>query len=62
VRELNARTAIGSSRWSVDGLRDLLTVQLARTTDHPTWVTLRQLLRSPNAIAFSITTAKFNAG
>jgi hypothetical protein len=61
MRELNARTDIGGSRWSVDGLRDLITVQLARMTNHPTWTTLRQALRPPNAIAFNITTAKFNA-
>jgi hypothetical protein len=62
MRELNARTDIGGSRWSVDGLRDLITVQLARMTNHPAWVRLRQSLRPPNAIAFNITTAKFNAG
>jgi hypothetical protein len=61
MRELNARTDIGGSRWSVDGLRDLITVQLARMTNHPTWATLRQALRPPNAIAFNIQTAKFNA-
>jgi hypothetical protein len=61
MRELNARTDIGGSRWSVEGLRDLITVQLARITNHPTWTTLRQALRPPNAIAFNITTAKFNA-
>jgi len=62
MRELNARTDIGGSRWSVDGLRDLITLQLARMTNHPTWTTLRQALRPPNAVAFNITTAKFNAG
>ena len=62
MRELNARTDIGGSRWSVEGLRDLLTVQLVRITNHPAWTTLRTSIRPPNAIAFSITTAKFNAG
>lgn len=62
MRELNARTDIGGSRWSVEGLRDLITVQLARMTNHPAWVRLRQSLRPPNAIAFNLTTAKFNAG
>jgi hypothetical protein len=62
MRELNARTDIGGSRWSVDGLRDLITVQLARMTNHPAWTTLRQSIRPPDAIAFTITTAKFNAG
>jgi hypothetical protein len=61
MRELNARTDIGGSRWSVDGLRDLITVQLARMTSHPAWTTLRQSLRPPNAITFTIQTAKFNA-
>lgn len=61
MRELNARTDIGGSRWSVEGLRDLITIQLARMTNHPAWTTLRQSLRPPNAIAFNITTAKFNA-
>jgi len=61
MRELNARTDIGGSRWSIDGLRDLITVQLARITNHPAWTTLHESLRPPNAIAFNITTAKFNA-
>src|SRR5215210_1430493 len=62
MRELNARTEIGGSRWSVEGLRDLITVQLARMTNHPAWTTLRQTIRPPNAITFNISTAKFNAG
>jgi hypothetical protein len=61
MRELNARTDIGGSRWSVGGLRDLISVQLARMTNHPAWTTLRASLRPPNAIAFNITKAKFNA-
>ena len=35
MRELNARTDIGGSRWSVPGLRDLLTVHTARLLGHP---------------------------
>lgn len=62
MRELNARTDIGGSRWSVEGLRDLITVQLARMTNHPAWATLRQSLRPPNAIAFNVSRPKFNAG
>jgi hypothetical protein len=62
MRELNARTDIGGSRWSINGLRDLITLQLARMTHHPTWLTLQQSLRPPNAINFTVTTAKFNAG
>jgi len=30
-------------------------------TNHPAWATLCQSLRPPNAIAFNISTAKFNA-
>ena len=61
MRELNARTDIGGSRWSIEGLRDLITVKLARMTQHPAWTTLSQSLRPPNAIDFKVTTAKFNA-
>lgn len=61
MRELNARTDIGGSRWSIAGLRDLITIQLARITDHPAWTTLQQSLRPPNAIDFKIAVAKFNA-
>lgn len=61
MRELNARTDIGGSRWSVDGLRDLVTLQLARMTDHPAWTTLQAITRPSNAIHYSLRTAKFNA-
>lgn len=61
MRELNARTDIGGSRWSVDGLRDLVRVQLVRMTDHPTWTTLRQNLKPDNKITFTAKTATFNA-
>ena len=62
MRELNARTDIGGSRWSVNGLRDLVTLQLARMTDHPAWTTLQAVTRPPNAIDYSLGTVKFNAG
>jgi transposase-like protein len=61
MRELNARTDIGGSRWSTDGLRDLITIKLARMTNHPAWTTLSQSLRPPNAIDYKIAVAKFNA-
>jgi hypothetical protein len=61
MRELNARTDIGGSRWSTNGLRDLVTVQLARMTQHPAWTTLHSATHPPNAIHYKITTAKFNA-
>jgi hypothetical protein len=38
MREINARTDIGGSRWSVAGLLDLLTVHTARLLHHPTVV------------------------
>lgn len=62
MRELNARTDIGGSRWSVDGLRDLLTVKLAAMTDHPAWTTLRLQTHPANAIHFNVRSLKFNAG
>jgi hypothetical protein len=62
MRELNARTDIGGSRWSVDGLRDLITIQLARMTQHPAWATLRESTHPPNPINFKINHLKFNAG
>lgn len=62
MRELNARTDIGGSRWSIEGLRDLITIQLARMTQHPAWSTLRQTTHPPNPINFKINHLKFNAG
>lgn len=62
MRELNARTDIGGSRWSVAGLHDLITIQLARMTHHPAWTTLQSVTHPPNAIPFALRTAKFNAG
>src|SRR4051794_5008763 len=62
MRELNARTDIGGSRWSIDGLRDLITIQLARMTAHPAWSTLREATHPPNTINFKINHLKFNAG
>ena len=59
MRELNARTNIGGSRWSTAGLRDLIHVLLARTTQHPAWESLRRETHQPNAIPFTLT--KFNA-
>lgn len=59
MRELNARTDIGGSRWSVSGLRDLVQLLLARATHHPAWVSLWRETHQPNAIPFEL--AKFNA-
>lgn len=60
MRELNARTDIGGARWSIAGLRDLIEVQLARTTRHPAWQEAWRSTHQPNAIPFHL--AKFNAG
>jgi len=59
MRELNARTDIGGSRWSVTGLRDLINTLLARTTKHPAWTSLWRETHQPNAIPFKL--VKFNA-
>jgi hypothetical protein len=59
MRELNARTDIGGSRWSIPGLRDLLTVLTARLLHHPTWKEIRKTTHRPNTIPFRL--QKFNA-
>lgn len=59
MRELNARTDIGGSRWSINGLRDLLTVQTARLLGHPAWTELHRSTHQPNTIGFRL--QKFNA-
>ncbi|MGH8774314.1 MAG: hypothetical protein ACRDWI_03805 [Jiangellaceae bacterium] len=59
MRELNARTDIGGSRWSVPGLRDLLTVATARLLGHPAWHDLKRTTHQPNQIPFRL--HKFNA-
>ena len=58
MRELNARTDIGGSRWSINGLRDLLTVQTARLLGHPSWTELHRQTHQPNRIEFRL--QKFN--
>lgn len=59
MRELNARTDIGGARWSITGLRDLLTVQTARALHHPTWKEIKSATHPPSTIPFSL--QKFNA-
>ena len=59
MRELNARTDIGGSRWSIPGLRDLLTVQTARLLGHPAWTELHRSTHPSNMIKFRL--QKFNA-
>jgi hypothetical protein len=59
MREINARTDIGGSRWSIPGLRDLLTVHTARLLHHPAWKEIKRATHRPNTIPFRL--QKFNA-
>jgi hypothetical protein len=59
MREINARTDIGGARWSIAGLRDLLTVLTARTLRHPAWTETRRNTHPTNTIQFRL--QKFNA-
>ena len=59
MREINARTDIGGVRWTIPGLRDLLTVLTARILRHPTWTEIRKNIRPSNTIQFRL--QKFNA-
>lgn len=60
MRETNARTDIGGSRWSIPGLRDLITVKTAAMLNHPVWEHLRKETLTPNTIGFALT-ANVNA-
>ncbi|WP_370325851.1 transposase [Euzebya sp.] len=60
MRELNARTDIGGTRWSEAGLRDLLTVLTARLFRHPAWTDLTHHLRPANTIGFDLRVAQVN--
>lgn len=59
MREINARTDIGGVRWSIAGLRDLLTVLTARTLRHPAWTEIHRNTHPANTIQFRL--QKFNA-
>ena len=54
MRELNARTDIGGSRWSTPGLRDLVTVKTAQMLHHPVYEHLRKEILQPNTIGFAL--------
>jgi hypothetical protein len=54
MRELNARTDIGGSRWTIPGLRDLVTVKTAQILRHPIYQQLRQEILHPNTIGFAL--------
>lgn len=59
MREINARTDIGGSRWSVPGLLDLLTVHTTRLLHHPAWKEITRATHRPSTIPFRL--QKFNA-
>lgn len=59
MRDINARVDIGGSRWTIPGIRDVITVLTARRFNHPAWRELTRTLRPPNPIPFHL--AKFNA-
>jgi hypothetical protein len=60
MRQINERVDIGGSRWSTDGMRDVVTVLLSRLTQHPAWQHLQNATHPANTIPFSV--AKLNAG
>ena len=59
MREINARTDIGGVRWTISGLRDMLTVLTARILRHPVWTEIRKNVQPSNTIQFRL--QKFNA-
>lgn len=59
MRDINARVDIGGSRWTIPGIRDVITVLAARRFNHPAWRDLTRALRPDNVINFRL--AKFNA-
>jgi hypothetical protein len=54
MRELNARTDIGGSRWSIPGLTDLVTVKTAQMLKHPIYQQLRKEILLPTTIGFDL--------
>jgi hypothetical protein len=54
MRELNARTDIGGSRWSIPGLSDLVTVKTAQMLKHPIYQHLRKEILLPTTIGFDL--------
>ncbi len=60
MRDINARVDIGGSRWTLGGIRDVITILAARRFHHPAWEAVNRALRPTNNIPFRL--AKFNAG
>jgi hypothetical protein len=54
MRELNARTDIGGSRWTTRGLRDLVTVKTAQMLRHPIYEHIRKETLLPPTIGFAL--------
>lgn len=54
MRELNARTDIGGSRWTIPGLRDLVTVKTAQMLHHPIYQHIKKEILLPNTIGFDL--------
>lgn len=59
MRDINARVDIGGSRWTIPGIRDVITVLAARRFNHPAWQEVTRAFRPDNVINFRL--AKFNA-
>ncbi|MQB02159.1 MAG: hypothetical protein GEU78_18225 [Actinobacteria bacterium] len=60
MRELNARTDIGGSRWRTGGMRDLITVKTAHMLHHPIYEQLRKDILLPTTTGFALS-GKVNA-
>lgn len=60
MRDILPRVDIGGSRWTIAGLRDVISVLAARRFRHPAWDAVTRSLRPPSTINFRV--AKFNAG
>lgn len=54
MRDLNARTDLHGVRWSIPGIRRVVTVALADRFSHPAWTRLRQQLQTPNTTQFAL--------
>lgn len=54
MRDLNARTDLHGVRWSIPGIRRVVSVALADRFNHPTWTQLRQQLQTPNTTRFAL--------
>lgn len=58
MREMNARTDISGTLWTIQGLKDLLTVLTTRLFGHPDWTNLTHHLRPNSTIGFDLCAAQ----